>query len=745
VFLTIERLDSLFENSFRGGRMTKSKLFFFLFVFIAFLLFSNNLSFAQISDTVGVIDTLRVGNSTAYPGSQVVVPVYAFNDEPLGAITVPLKFSNSYISCDSVSFVGTRVSDAPLRGDTIDNVNGTVKFYAFTFSQINPGNGLVADLFFRVSQDASPQTVEIDTFSTLDPFVFLDFAYTFSVDMTPAFAKGGITIKEKNLPPQIKPIGAQYVVEGDTLLIKISASDPEGDSLRISMLNCPDGASFVDWGDGRATFQWVPPFDGPWSSVNSPFEVIFVASDGINSSREDVEINVIDKSLQVKPYALEVGTDSGFFSNTVSIPITLVNADSVGRMKLLLHFDPSALSLLSVSNLNTRIDDWEFFKYIVDQPAIGDVQILAQADILDTAVTKPIPPGEGVIANLNLQIKLDPTPLSLFTDIRFKFADSTDNTFGGLVGQKFISQDKISYVEGGVLIRRFSKLLGDINLNGIPYEIGDAVLFSKFLIDPVKYPFNSQQELNSDVNEDGICCTLADFIVLLNRILEGGNPVLAKLVSQSDKVQLNLKENSLDIEMNIYSRVPVGGALLVIKHPGVDFGEPVLSSDAVGMALLERDNAGELRLLIYSPEAKFIESGQKRLLTIPIQNGNGNIEIEKAFFSDYSGNLIQAAISLEKNQQVPERFSLFQNYPNPFNPETNISFSLPEESQVSLKIYNLKGQLVSVLVNNILSAGTHFFKWDGRDESGKDVSSGIYFYKLIAGEYSEAKKMVKIK
>ena len=720
----------------------RNKPFFFLFLFVAFLL-SKNLSFAQIQDTVGVVDTLRVGNSTAYPGSQVIVPVYAFNDEPLGAMVIPLKFSSSDLICDSVSFVGSRIADAPLKGDTIDNVNRTIKIYAVSFTQINSGSGLVANLFFTVKQNAPLQTVEIDTFSTSNPSVFLDFTYTFSVDMTPAFVKGGITIKEKNFAPQIKPIGTQYVIEGETLLIKIQTADPEGDSVKISILNGPDGAFFADSGNGRAIFRWVPPFTGPWSSVNSPFKVTFVVSDGKNSSREDVEIEVIDKNLGVKDYVLEIGADSGFYSDVVTIPIKLTNPDSVGSMRLLLHFDPSALSLKSVSKSNTRINNWEYFQYT--QPALDDIKILGIANLPDPTFTPPLPPGDGIIANLDFQVILDPSPLSLLTDIRFEFTDSTDNTFGGFLGQKFIPQGKITYREGSIYIKNLEKLLGDINLNKIPFEIGDAVLFSNFLIDPIKYAFNEQQKLNSDVNEDGICCSLADFVFLLKRILEGNNPGLAKSLPQADTVQVNLMRSSPTLDLFIDSKVPVGGALLVIKHPGIEFGAPVLSSDAKEMTLLKKDEAGELRLLIYSPTAKYIESGQRKLFTIPIISGDGNIELDQASFSDYSGNLVQARNSLEENQEVPERFTLFQNYPNPFNPETNISFSLPEESEVNLKIYNLKGQLVNILVNTRLVAGIHTFTWKGKDESGKDVSSGIYFYRLTAGEYSEAKKMVRIK
>lgn len=722
----------------------KNKLFSFLFVFIS-ILFSSNLSFSQIPDTVGIVDTLRVGNVTAYPGSKVCVPVYAFNDENLGAIVVPLRFSSSDIYCDSVSFVGTRVADAPLKGGEIDSLNRTIKIYAMTFTLISSGSGLVTNMWFKIKDDALPQTVEIDTYSTPEPPVYLTFVYTWAEEMIPAFVKGEIIIKEKNLAPQIQPIGTQYVNEGDTLLIKISANDPEGDSIKISLLNGPEGTSFADSSNGRAIFNWIPPSTGPWSSVNSPFKVTFVASDGNNTSREDVEINVIDvKTPGPKDYVLEIGADSGFYSDVVTIPIKLTNPDSVASMRLLLHFDPSSLSLKSVSKLNTRISNWEYFQY--SQPALGDIKILGIADLPDPTLTPPLPPGDGVIANLDFQVILDPSPLSLLASIEFKFTDSTDNTFGGFLGQKFIPQGKITYHKGSIYIQNLGVLLGDINLNQIPFEIADAVLFNNFLTDPIKYPFNEQQKRNSDVNEDGICCSLADFIYLLKKILEGDNPVIAKALPQPNAVQLYLQRSLSTIDLFFESKVPVGGAFLVIRHPGIDLGTPTLSSEAEDMTLLKREYPEELRLLIYSPTAKYMEPGKRKLFTIPIIKGMGNIELNKASFSDNLGNMIEADFYLQNNiEVVPQRFTLFQNYPNPFNPETNISFALPEDGKVNLKIYNLKGQLIKVLVNQKLSPGIHTLTWDGKDESGKDLPSGIYFYRLIAGEYSEAKKMVRIK
>ncbi len=94
---------------------------------------------------------------------------------------------------------------------------------------------------------------------------------------------------------------------------------------------------------------------------------------------------------------------------------------------------------------------------------------------------------------------------------------------------------------------------------------------------------------------------------------------------------------------------------------------------------------------------------------------------------------------------IPTTFELEQNFPNPFNPTTSIKFGLPTKSHVSVKIYNLLGQEIATLVDEELTAGTHTTEWNGRDKSNSEVASGIYFYKLIAGDYVDTKKMMLIK
>ena len=94
---------------------------------------------------------------------------------------------------------------------------------------------------------------------------------------------------------------------------------------------------------------------------------------------------------------------------------------------------------------------------------------------------------------------------------------------------------------------------------------------------------------------------------------------------------------------------------------------------------------------------------------------------------------------------VSNKTILYQNIPNPFNPETNIKFYLDESGYALLEIYNIKGQLVKILINNDLPAGEHNLIWNGRDEKGSQVSSGIYLYNLKTKDFFEKKKAILLK
>lgn len=96
----------------------------------------------------------------------------------------------------------------------------------------------------------------------------------------------------------------------------------------------------------------------------------------------------------------------------------------------------------------------------------------------------------------------------------------------------------------------------------------------------------------------------------------------------------------------------------------------------------------------------------------------------------------------EISTQMPIKYSLSQNYPNPFNPETTIKYQIPQNGWVSIKIYNLLGQMVVTLVDDHQKAGRYFINWKGKDQWGRQVSAGIYFYSIQSGNFYQTKKMI---
>jgi hypothetical protein len=97
------------------------------------------------------------------------------------------------------------------------------------------------------------------------------------------------------------------------------------------------------------------------------------------------------------------------------------------------------------------------------------------------------------------------------------------------------------------------------------------------------------------------------------------------------------------------------------------------------------------------------------------------------------------------NGRIPSVFELSQNYPNPFNPATVIRYSLSRRSSVEIIVFNLLGQEVKTLESGLQSAGVYETTWDGTNRTGEKVASGIYFYRIKAGENVETRKMLLLK
>jgi len=158
--------------------------------------------------------------------------------------------------------------------------------------------------------------------------------------------------------------------------------------------------------------------------------------------------------------------------------------------------------------------------------------------------------------------------------------------------------------------------------------------------------------------------------------------------------------------------------------------------------LIKNENRNLIKLGMFDSQGvEHISKGKTELLEIV-----GNYEINDIIVSDENHKSHYPKIeNIEYTNLLPDNYSLSQNYPNPFNPNTKIEFALPERSVVNICVFNILGQEVVNLIDEELEAGYYLIDWDGTNSSGGSVTSGVYFYKIQAGDFVETKKMMLLK
>lgn len=124
---------------------------------------------------------------------------------------------------------------------------------------------------------------------------------------------------------------------------------------------------------------------------------------------------------------------------------------------------------------------------------------------------------------------------------------------------------------------------------------------------------------------------------------------------------------------------------------------------------------------------------------------SANNSLSRGIVYIFAGEALGTDVEIDYEPVLPESIELGQNFPNPFNPQTTIRFSLPVRSEIELTIHNLLGQNIRTLAKRSLSAGEHQLFWDGTDNNGEQVASGMYFYKLKSADRILSRKMLLLK
>jgi len=270
--------------------------------------------------------------------------------------------------------------------------------------------------------------------------------------------------------------------------------------------------------------------------------------------------------------------------------------------------------------------------------------------------------------------------------------------------------------------------------------VGDAVKLAAYLSGLTR--LTPQQMINSDVNQDGRMAMLADLISLIRHIVEGEGVPEGNGITPGEMAVVKITEESSQTSVWLESDRPVGGALVIFKGEDAKLENVKLSPEAKDLDLYISRTGDEFRVLIISQQAKPLPAGEDCLFSF---EGEG-VDTIQITLADQEGELLSVKQEYESGS-LPTKYTLYQNYPNPFNPSTSIKYFVGGDSRakVSLKIYNVAGQLVKTLVDEEKFPGEYGEMWNGKNEKNEDVASGVYFYKLKVSDYSETKKMVLLK
>jgi hypothetical protein len=557
---------------------------------------------------------------------------------------------------------------------------------------------------------------------------------------------------------------------GETATADVNAADPDGcDNVTFTLgtvTPAPVGTVSVDANTGLITFMT----DVLDSDIDYVVEVC--ATDGDETVCCNVNFEIISGS-PIK-ICIETGTqaDEAYQGTHYQVDVTLEKTSfDIGGFDILIAYDNSALSFQTATEGAEFYADgckWEYFtyRYGADGNCSGGCPsgLLRVVGIAETnnGTTHPECSQPAVLPavmfTLDFLITNDRTFECQFIPIRFFWLSCADNAVSSADGNTLyvenqlfdaqfpdlpVQQDGVGYptylgaqssdcfvgdstkapleaidfCNGGIHIACADSIdaRGDINLNEIGYEIADAVLFSNYFVyGPSVFIKNLPgQVAASDVNADGIALSVADLVYLIRVVVGDALPY----------PKLSPVEASYTISANgtVNVNAPMGAAFVLVE------GEASVNLLAENMELAYNFDGQNTRILVYSdPNAANVENFEGNFLQV-----TGNIISIEMGSAD--GAPVVAKLEL------PTAYALNQNYPNPFNPSTTIGFALPVAGDYTLTVFNVLGQNVARF-SGTETAGNHSVVWNADNQA-----SGIYFYKLDAGNFSETKKMVFLK
>jgi hypothetical protein len=344
----------------------------------------------------------------------------------------------------------------------------------------------------------------------------------------------------------------------------------------------------------------------------------------------------------------------------------------------------------------------------------------------------------------------------------FRITNAEASTFQGFPIIITPSRDELS-----ILVKNRASSYGDINGDG-SLDILDLINVVDHILGRDSLDTNEFARANiapwsigSPTPSPDAFVNVQDLSLIQNIILTGLYPdgttlnkpayyvspgTLDKSATADAKIIFNITNEG--IAVNLESNVAIRGAQL-------EFGS--VEDPVNGMIIDSRLGDGFyaklnelLRVLLYDQAGEAVlDAGSNFVANLPfiIENPE-TITADKVILVNTNKEKllkIEIEIIYGSSVELPVDYALFQNYPNPFNPTTTIRFSVPETNNVTINVFNTLGEEVRTLFLGQVERGTYSMKWDGKDNSGSFVSSGMYIYKMTAGRFNMSKKMMYLK
>jgi len=559
-----------------------------------------------------------------------------------------------------------------------------------------------------------------------------------------------------NTPPVVASITpASYTVDqGITVSFSVSASDADGDDLSLEASGLPAGATFTPsnpvTGNSNVsgTFTWTPSF-----SQSGNFGINFQATDnpGAKSPIRSVVISVNELNIDrlftsSAPGGSTVGGIPG--ATPVIFPIDLVTSRTVYGIQFDMIYpdDIVRMDSIVVTDLTPEYTVWENIGVVPDTIRVVSFGLSNEPIIEPTTST--------AILNAYMTVDSNAVPgqywINLIDAWESVDPDHTVPSLNLLADSGVVEVDR----------------LGDVNLD-TRIDVADLVNVVAYIIGSYGLPKRNYETAN--VIPDTLV-NVVDLVGIINYIYDipvESSPVSSSSGGEVARLSVEHENNLIDgqlTKLNVKGEFPddIAGVQMQIDYdPSVfEFERPELSSEAGSFTLAYNDDkSGRMQVLLYNYKPweadGLIPSGISDVLHLPAMvkkdlasNDNSKVKITQAYLSNSKAGSIATE---ELTPLIPDKFSLMQNRPNPFNPTTTIDFHLGSNAgssgmqKVKLDVFNILGQQVRVLVDDYMEPGPHTVVWDGANQSGEAVATGVYLYRLQVDKEHKTKKMLLLK